>query len=173
MVIDTLFLLASAAFGFGLSLATYRLFAGRNGWPMGEVQSNAPALAVLIGLLGVIAGFGFAASRGTEYGGWGILLVGLVLALFWTGFLRVASQISLFLAPVATVMLVLGWLHVQLPGSDREIVPSKTYYDSRGRLQEFRDERGRIDQLPGPIDGTPRVIDPSRIDERAPVRRTP
>ena len=39
-----------------------------------------------------------------------IVLFGILLAIFWTGFLRVGSQISLLLAPVAMVLLVVGWL---------------------------------------------------------------
>jgi hypothetical protein len=51
----------------------------------------------------------FAAARGPEDGGWIILLFGVLLAVFWTGFLRVGSQISLFLAPVALGLLLLAW----------------------------------------------------------------
>jgi hypothetical protein len=29
---------------------------------------------------------------------------------FWTGFLRVGSQLSLLLAPLASILLILGWL---------------------------------------------------------------
>lgn len=148
MIIDTLFLLASAAFGWGLSLATYRLFAIRNGWPMGEVQSDAPVIAVLLGLFAVVAAFLFAAARGAEYGGWAILLMGLLLALFWTGFLRVASQLSLFLAPIAAILLLLGWAHVTFPGG-REVVPARTYYDTRpGSGPVIIDEKGRVETLP-------------------------
>lgn len=148
MIIDTLFLLASAAFGWGLSLATYRLFAIRNGWPMGEVQSDTPVIAVLLGLFAIIAAFLFAAARGTDYGGWAILVMGLLLALFWTGFLRVASQLSLFLAPVAAILLLLGWAHVTFPGG-RELVPARTYYDTRpGSGPVIIDEKGRVETLP-------------------------
>ena len=148
MIIDPLFLLASAAFGWGLSLATYRLFAIRNGWPMGEVQSDTPVIAVLLGLFAIIAAFLFAAARGTDYGGWAILVMGLLLALFWTGFLRVASQLSLFLAPVAAILLLLGWAHVTFPGG-RELVPARTYYDTRpGSGPVIIDEKGRVETLP-------------------------
>jgi hypothetical protein len=41
-----------------------------------------------------------------------IILFGILLAIFWTGFLRVGSQVSLFLAPVATVLLITGWLSI-------------------------------------------------------------
>lgn len=148
MIIDTLFVLASAAFGWGLSLATYRLFAVRNGWPMGEVQAETPAIAVLLGLFAIVAAFLFAAARGTDYGGWAILVMGLLLALFWTGFLRVASQLSLFLAPVAAVLLLLGWAHVTFPGG-REVVPTRTYFDTRPNSGPvIIDEKGRVETLP-------------------------
>jgi len=109
-MIDGLFLLAVGAFGWGLSLATYRMFARRNGWPMGSLQADLPAVPVLLGMVSLLAGLLFAAARGPELGGWVILLFGLLLAIFWTGFLRVGSQISLFLAPIATALLLVGWL---------------------------------------------------------------
>jgi hypothetical protein len=37
-MIDERFLLAVAALGWGLSLSTYRVFARRNGWPMGRFK---------------------------------------------------------------------------------------------------------------------------------------
>jgi len=109
-VLDNLFLLAVAAFGWGLSLATYRLFARSRGWPMGALQADAPFIPVLIGLAGLFAALIFATARGADDGGWVIIVAGLVLAGVWTGFLRVASQISLVLAPIATFLLVIGWL---------------------------------------------------------------
>jgi hypothetical protein len=107
--IDIMFLLATAAFGWGLSLATYRFFALRRGWPMGKVQAEAPAVPILIGLFGVVIAFLFAAARGAEYGGWWILVFGLLWAIFWTSLLRVASQVALFLAPAATFLLIFSW----------------------------------------------------------------
>ncbi len=109
-MIDNLFLLAIAAFGWGLSLATYRLFARRNAWPMGSLQSDLPVIPVLLGLAALLAAIGYAAARGADYGGWVIIVCGLLLAVFWTGFLRVGSQISLVLAPWAGFLLLLGWL---------------------------------------------------------------
>ena len=35
---------------------------------------------------------------------------GFLLAVLWTGFLRVASQTALLLAPAATAVVVIGWL---------------------------------------------------------------
>ena len=110
MIFDVLFFAASAAFGWGLSLATYRLFALHYGWPMGEVHLNRPVLPVLLGLACLIVGFVFALQRGGELGGWAILFAGLLLSIVWTGFLRVASQTSLFLAPAATALVIVAWL---------------------------------------------------------------
>lgn len=109
-MIDNLFLLAIAAFGWGLSLATYRLFARRNGWPMGSLQADLPVIPILLGLAALVASIAYAAARGADFGGWVIVVCGLLLAVFWTGFLRVGSQISLFLAPWAGFLLLLGWL---------------------------------------------------------------
>ncbi|MGQ0457662.1 MAG: hypothetical protein ACT4OU_11430 [Hyphomicrobium sp.] len=120
MVWDNLFLLSVAAFGFGLSLATYRLFARSNGWPMGALQADLPVIPMLLGLLGLLAGLAFATARGADDGGWAIIAVGFLLAVLWTGFLRVGSQISLFLAPAATFLLLLGWLAAPLGYAERK-----------------------------------------------------
>lgn len=117
---DNLFLLAVAAFGFGLSLATYRLFARSNDWPMGALQADLPIIPVMLGLIGLCAGLLFATARGADDGGWAILAFGFLLAVLWTGFMRVGSQISLFLAPVATFLLLLGWLAGPLGYSERK-----------------------------------------------------
>lgn len=117
-MIDNLFLLAIGAFGWGLSLTTYRLFARQNRWPMGALQADLPVVPMLIGLLALVLGLAFAAARGADFGGWLIVLFGLLLAIFWTGFLRVGSQISLFLAPVAAALLLIGWMP-QILGYER------------------------------------------------------
>ena len=44
MPVDPMFVLATAAFALGLSLATYRWFAANSGWPMGEWQAHRPGL---------------------------------------------------------------------------------------------------------------------------------
>jgi hypothetical protein len=186
MVIDTLFLIASAAFGWGLSLATYRMFAVRNGWPMGEVQADQPVLAVMAGVFAIAAAFLFAAARGSEAGGWGILVLGLVLALLWTGVLRVGSQMSLFLAPLAAVALLLGWAHIQLPGSDREIVPNKTYLQRErsgqapvvpqiAPVMRTRGDTGstQVTQLSGQPKPTERIAGPEIRDEQDRVEVLP
>ena len=113
-MVDNLFLLAVASLGWGLSLATYSIFAMRRQWPMGALQMDFPAIPVLIGLVAIAVSVWFAIARGPEAGGWVIILFGILLAIFWTGFLRVGSQISLFLAPIATVLLITGWLSIPL-----------------------------------------------------------
>ncbi|SFV33649.1 hypothetical protein [Hyphomicrobium facile] len=118
-MVDNLFLLAVAAVGWGLSLATYRLFARTRSWPMGALQADMPFIPVLIGLGGLFAGLLFATARGADDGGWMIIALGLLFAALWTGFLRVGSQLALFLAPIATFLLLLGWLAVPLGFSER------------------------------------------------------
>jgi hypothetical protein len=117
--LDLPFFAASLAMGWGLSLATYRIFAVRNDWPMGEMHANKPLVPVLLGVFALAIAFLFAAFRAatpaTELGGWWILPTGLLWAFFWTGFMRVGSQSSLFLAPAATVVLVLAWISVRTP----------------------------------------------------------
>jgi hypothetical protein len=108
-MVDHLFLLAIGALGWGASLATYRALAMRNGWPMGTLQSEQPALPILIGVISLGAGIAFAAARGGMHGGWVILVFGLALGVFWSGFLRVGAQTALLLAPLAAAVLVLGW----------------------------------------------------------------
>lgn len=116
-MIDAFFLLAAAALGWGLSLATYRLFAHRHSWPMSQLHADVPFIPVLIGVGALVIALIFAAARGTEFGGLHIIGVGILLAIFWTGFLRVGSQVSLFLAPAAAAMLVLGFLGFPFPGN--------------------------------------------------------
>jgi hypothetical protein len=110
MIFDVLFYAAAGAFGWGLSLATYRMFALHYGWPMGELHVKAPALPVLLGLACLLVAFVFALRNRGEIGGWSILITGVFLAALWTGVLRVASQWSLFLAPAAAALIVLGWV---------------------------------------------------------------
>ncbi len=124
-MVDNLFLLAIAALGLSLSLATYRLFARARAWPMGALQADLPFVPVLIGLVGLFSALLFATARGADDGGWVIIVLGLLFAALWTGFLRVGSQISLFLAPIATFLLLLGWLAVPLGFSERRWATEK------------------------------------------------
>jgi len=111
-IVDLGFILAVVAFGSGLSLATYRLFAGRLGWPMGVWQRQRPVLPVLIGVASLLLAAAYAFSRG--YGGYVlsasvIPVFGVAWAAFWTGFLRVGAQSALLLAPLAAVLLIVRW----------------------------------------------------------------
>lgn len=114
MMVNNLFLLAIAALGWGLSLATYRFFARRYNWPMGALQADLPFIPILIGTVSLLCGLTFAFLIGVDLGGWIIVGCGLLLAVFWTGFLRVGSQISLFLAPAAAFLLIIGWFAIPL-----------------------------------------------------------
>lgn len=114
MMVNNLFLLAIACFGWGLSLATYRFFARRYKWPMGALQSDLPVIPITIGFVSFLCGLAFAFFVGPDLGGWIIVACGLLLAIFWTGFLRVGSQISLFLAPAAAFLLIIGWFAIPL-----------------------------------------------------------
>jgi len=126
MVFDILFLLAVVALGWGFALATYRLFAYRYAWPMGELQSDTPLVPVLLGLFAMVIAILFAAAR-SEHGGWWIVAAGLLWAFFWLGFMRVGSQISLFLAPLATLLLVLGWIGIRTPQDLANMTRRMTY----------------------------------------------
>jgi hypothetical protein len=111
-IVDLGFILAVVTFGSGLSLATYRLFADRFGWPMGTWQRQRPALPVLIGVSSLLLAAAYAFSRG--YGGYvlsasAIPVFGAAWAAFWTGFLRVGAQSALLLAPLAAALLILRW----------------------------------------------------------------
>jgi len=111
--IDVGFILAVMAFGWGLSLASYRAIAVRMGWPMGAWQREWPALTVSLGILCTLLALLFALAR--AYGGYvvsagAIPAFGLAWAVFWTGFLRVGAQSALLLAPPTALLLALRWL---------------------------------------------------------------
>ncbi len=108
MPVDPMFVLATAAFALGLSLATYRWFAVHNGWPMGEWQAHRPGLPIAIGLFCVLLALLFAMARG----GATMLIVpllGVLCALTWTSLFRVGAQSALLLAPLALVGLLAMW----------------------------------------------------------------
>ncbi len=112
-LVDIGFILAVVAFGSGLSLATYRVFAGRFGWPMGAWHHQRPALPIVVGVASVVLAVAYALAR--AYGGYvlsasAIPVFGLAWATFWTGFLRVGAQSALLLAPLAAALLVLRWI---------------------------------------------------------------
>lgn len=113
-MVDHLFVLSILSFGLGLSVATYRMFARRNGWPMGSLYAEAPLVPVILGLFAFGTGLSFAVARGAPSGGLIIVVCGGLLALFWTGFLRVGSQIGLLIAPLAAIALIFGWLAIPI-----------------------------------------------------------
>lgn len=137
--LDLPFFAATLAFGWGLSLATYRIFAVRNDWPMGELHAEKPLVPILLGVFALAIAFLFAmfraATPASEMGGWWILPAGLLWAVFWTGFMRVGSQVSLFLAPIATVVLVMAWISVRTPPGfvfDTSYEPNSFTYSTTG-----------------------------------------
>lgn len=107
MAINPLFFLATCAVGWGFSLAIYRAVAYRNGWPMGYMQARYPLIVTLLGVAALVLSFLFIAAAPAQR--WPILLLGLLFALFWLGFLRVAAQTALFLAPLAALLLGVLW----------------------------------------------------------------
>lgn len=109
MPVDPMLWLATAAFAWGLSLATYRWFAVYNDWPMGEWQAHRPGLPIAIGLFSVLFAMLFAVARG---GGTVVALplLGVVFALAWTAMTRVAAQSALLLAPVSVIVLLITWM---------------------------------------------------------------
>lgn len=149
---DNLALLAVAAIGWGLSLATYRLFARSNGWPMGALQADLPLIPVILGILGLLAGLWFATARGADDGGWYIIAFGIILAAIWIGFVRVGSQISLFLVPAVTFLLLLGWLAVPLGLQERRWATEQPAETLRRRGIMSPDKVQQV--LPGPAGST-------------------
>ncbi|MTD93435.1 hypothetical protein GIW81_03675 [Hyphomicrobium sp. xq] len=109
-MIDQSFLLAVGAIGWGLSLATYRPLALKAGWPLGKAQERVPALTLVVAVVSIAAGLIVAGTRGALHGGVAMVLLGIALAVFWSGFLRVGAQSALFLAPLAALTLALCWL---------------------------------------------------------------
>jgi hypothetical protein len=113
LLIDLGFILAVIAFGWGLSLATYRAFAGRFGWPMGVWHKQRPAVPIVVGIVAILLAAAYALARayiGYQLSASAIPVFGVAWAVFWTGFLRVGAQSALLLAPAAAVLLVVRWL---------------------------------------------------------------
>lgn len=108
MPVDAMFVLATAAFAWGLSLATYRLFAHHNSWPMGAWHVERPGLPIAIGVAAVAVAVLFALVRGGATLPV-LVLSGIMCALGWTAITRVGSQSALLLAPVAAVALIVAW----------------------------------------------------------------
>lgn len=142
-MIDTLALLAIGAFGWGLSLGTYRHFARQFGWPMGEIQWELPAVPVALGLVAFALGLMFALARGVGEGGGVIIVFGLLLAVFWTGFLRAGSQLSLVLAPLTAMLLLICWIngpYAELRRAGLSAGESLVVNDASGARQQRSDD---------------------------------
>ena len=105
---DLMFVLATAAFAWGLSVMTYRWLAIHNDWPMGAWHARLPTLPQAIGLAIVAVAVVFALARGM--GTTLVLpLVGLVCAIAWTVLLKVGAQSALLLGPVAAALVLVSW----------------------------------------------------------------
>ena len=102
-----MFVLAAAAFAWGLSLATYRWVAIQNAWPMGAWQAERPALPRTIGLAAAFVAMLVAASLGGAALPM-LILLGLIGAAAWTVLLKVGAQSALLLAPAALVLVLVG-----------------------------------------------------------------
>ncbi len=168
MIFNPLYLLATAALGWGFSLAIYRPIALRNSWPMGIMQSRHPLWVSLLGTAALVLAFMYIIGDPTQR--WPILLLGLLFSLFWTGFLRVASQTALFLAPLAAILLGVLWASTE--GGLREIrdIDDKIIEGAKRAEQRF-EERLRsalqkrqgtngatvpgLDERPEPLAATP------------------
>ncbi len=107
MTYNPLYLLAMATFGWGFSLAIYRPIALHFGWPMGAMQARHPLVVTGLGIAALVLTFLFIMMDPPQR--WPVLPLGLLFTLFWVGFLRVGSQISLFLAPIAALLLGVVW----------------------------------------------------------------
>ena len=110
-----LFAAATVALGLGLALANYRIVAYRYDWPMGYWHKHTPAAPVVLGMFCFIIGLLYAASRGLDGEGLAIIAAGLLLAVVWIAGLRAFSQVSLLLAPVALLVLIVGWTLARAP----------------------------------------------------------
>jgi hypothetical protein len=162
---DLAFYLSILAFGMGLSLASYRLFAGRYEWPMGEWQAHRPVLPILIGLLAMALAALYAMNRlynGLVTDALAIPAFGVAFAILWTGMLRVGSQVSLFLAPVAAAFLFIAWI-----GGPDNLQAATVRESIRQEMKELRDQLG----LPPSKSELQRRLDGTR-DQELPLRRS-
>ena len=110
-MVDLLFFLAVGAHGVGACRSPPTARGALNGWPLGERADRSAGLHDLaIGLASVCAS-GSLRHRpaGRMHGGFVILMFGLALAVFWSGFLRVGAQSALLLAPLSAVALLIAW----------------------------------------------------------------
>ncbi len=148
MPVDPMFWLATAAFAWGLSLASYRWFAVHNAWPMGEWQAHRPGLPIAIGLFAMLFALLFALARGGTTA-LVLPLFGVVCALGWTAITRVGAQSALLLAPLSVAALLVIWL--SSAASLSVDVDRPVRYMPDDRLPDFRSsDRGSDVRLPDP-----------------------
>ena len=162
---DLAFYLSIIAFGMGLSLATYRVFAGRYEWPMGEWQMHRPVLPILIGVLAMALACLYAMNRlynGLATDALAIPAFGIAFAIIWTGLLRVGSQVSLFLAPVAAAFLFIAWI-----GGPDNLQAATVREGIRQEMKELREQLG----LPPSKAELQRRLDLPR-EQELPLRRS-
>ncbi len=163
MPVDYMFILATAAFAFGLSLATYRWFAVHNSWPMGEWQAHRPGLPIAIGAFAILFAMLFALARG----GATVLilpLLGVLCALTWTALTRVGAQSSLLFAPAAVIGLLTLWF---LAASSMTDERPRTFSDDSARPRPVAEDRTIEERLRQ--EERSRPFQPITI-EREPVR---
>lgn len=111
--IDFGLLLAVLTLGWGIVIATYRPIAEAIGWPMGRPQRYYVHTARGLGIVCVGCAVAFVVWRtvaGYPLSALMILVFGVAWAAFWLGFLRVAAQSALLLAPIAAGLLLWRWL---------------------------------------------------------------
>jgi hypothetical protein len=104
-----MFMLAVAAFAWGLALSVYRWIAFQNAWPMGAWQAERPLVSRLIGLVVVAIALGSGAALGGASLAM-VVLFGLTGTLLWLLLLRVGAQSALLFAPAAAALMLLGWV---------------------------------------------------------------
>ena len=124
MPVDPMFVIATSAFAWGLSLATYRWFALYNGWPMGEWQAHRPGLPIAIGLFAVLFAMLFAVARGGSTM-MVVPLIGTLSAIVWTALTRVGAQSALLFAPIAVMVLLMMWI-TAASVTETGVAPSQT-----------------------------------------------
>ena len=152
MPVDPMFWLATAAFAWGLSLASYRWFAVHNAWPMGEWQAHRPGLPIAIGLFAMLFALLFALARGGTTA-LVLPLFGVVCALGWTAITRVGAQSALLLAPLSVAALLVIWLSAatnlsEAPDRSLRYSPDDRLPDVRSSEQRLPDVRGSDVRLP-------------------------
>ena len=108
-MVDLLFFLAVGAIGWGCRSPPTGAWRAMNGWPLGSAQTIARRHDGHRWLASIAPGLMFATARGPLHGGVVIVIFGVALAIFWSGFLRVGAQSALLLAPLSAVALLIAW----------------------------------------------------------------